>query len=328
MSDDLADAFDTLLRHQDERDRAYKWPVEHDVTDRASREVLRAERPAFTPVEQDPAVVARVLASPDEDEPRAAYARWHRSRGTEVSRDVADFVDGQLALAAALRADPNATPATVLAPFAHAFASREYPRWWRYPPGSITGLAGGLWEPIVALVAEGLVDSLEFHRGFVEHVAMRAGRFLEVADELFALAPIRHLTLTYAKGPDHTDAGLFAALAGSPHLARIRSLQLPGHVLGHPHAELNRLTDEDLGTLVASPHLRRLGYLRFEDQPGLTTAALDAVVADRRLPALRVLRHEQYRYGRTAGDYGDHVRDLASRHDALPPVDETVRDAL
>jgi hypothetical protein len=320
-NDALTDQFDALLRTQEARDRAYAWPVEHDPTDRATRDAKRAAYRAFVHVDEDPAIVAAVLADPDADEPRLAYARWHRARGTELSRDVADFVDGQVKLAAALRADPHADPAVILAPYAHAFASPGVPHWWRYPKGSITGLAGGLSASVAVLADEGLIAGLEFHRGFVEHVAMRAARFLEIADELFALAPIRHLTLTYTRGPDHTDGALFEKLLASPHLARIRSLELPGRVIDNDYTALNRLTDGDLARIAASPRLAALGYLAFVDQPALSPAGLATIPASRRLPALRVLRHELYRYFRVAGDYGEHMRELVLRHDALPAID-------
>lgn len=321
MTDDLTDRFDQLLRHQTERDRAYAWPVEHDVSDRASRDRARAEYRPYLAVDQDPAVVAGVLAAPDADAPRRAYAAWHRARGTDVSRAVADFVDGQLAIAAALRADPDADVAAAVGPYAHAFAERDLPRWWRYPEGGPTGLAGGLAAPLAVLADEGLVANLEFHRGFVEHVAMRASRFLEIADELFALAPIRHLTLTYCKGPEHDNRRVLEAVLASPHLARIRSLQFPGRVLGNNEVELNHLTDADLARIAASPYLAGLTYLRFVDQPELSATGLGAITASGRLPALRVLRHELFRYARTAGDYGDHVSELAYRLDVLPAID-------
>src|SRR6188474_1207248 len=45
------------------------------------------------------------------------------------------------------------------------------------------------------LLSEGLIGEPMFFRGFVERVSARAHRFLEIADELFSLAPIRHLAL-------------------------------------------------------------------------------------------------------------------------------------
>jgi uncharacterized protein (TIGR02996 family) len=328
-TDDLADRFDDLLRHQEERDRAYAWPDEREPTDRATRAAKLAEvravnaydlwiaqqRGQAPPATQwgfpdNPELIARVLADPDADEPRLAYARWHRAQGEARSRDVADFVEGQVVLAAALRRDPRAAPAEVLAPYAHAFPAHDVPRWWRYPAGGPAGLAGALVEPVRVLEDEGLVDQPELHRGFVEHVAMRATRFLELADELFALAPIRHLTLTYCKGRDHADAGILHALLSSPHLARIRSLRLPGRVIDNRYTELNRLSDDDLVRIGAAPHLAGLGYLAFEDQELLTIRGFDALAASRGLPALRVVHHDLYRYFRVAGDYGEHRREL------------------
>jgi hypothetical protein len=177
----------------------------------------------------------------------------------------------------------------------------------------------GLGESTTILQKEGLLDREQFYRGFVEHVAMKASRFLELADELYSLAPIRHLTLTYCKGLDHRDTGLWKALLESPHLDRIRSLKLPVRAFGldNEHTELNRLTDADLELLAASTHLRGLAHLDLEDETHLTVRGFDALAASRNLPALSFVGHDINRYGRagsfTFGDFGKATRELADR---------------
>ena len=148
---------------------------------------------------------------------------------------------------------------------------------------------------------------------------MKASHFLELADELYSLAPIRHLTLTYCKGLDHKDGGLWKALLESPHLDRIRSLKLPVRAFGldNEHTELNRLTDADLELLAASTHLRGLAHLDLEDETHLTARAFDALAASPNLPALSFVGHDINRYGRAAsftfGDFGKHTRALDDR---------------
>ena len=89
-----------------------------------------------------------------------------------------------------------------------------------------------------------LVDKFYFRRGFVEHIQVEASAFLQIAETLYALAPIRHLTLTGA----HAVANdLFA----SPHLSRIVSIAL----------EHCGLTDDDATLMAASPHMSRVRWL-------------------------------------------------------------------
>jgi hypothetical protein len=136
-----------------------------------------------------------------------------------------------------------------------------------------------------------VIADLWFVRGFVEHVAIRAERFLELADRLFAVAPIRHLTLIDCTG--HQDRMRFERLIDSHHLARIRSLQFPGRLVGKPQVLLNELQTARFTQLARSPHLGRLAYLEVRDQWRVDAEALDAFVG---LPALRMARWARYRY--------------------------------
>jgi len=153
------------------------------------------------------------------------------------------------------------------------------------------------------LVDEGLIADLRWYRGFVEHVTVKAHRFLEIADELFSLAPIRHLTITCAKGLDHQDTGIWNALLASPHLARMRSLHFPARNVDHPLAELNRLTDADIELLASSSQVKGLRYLEFTDARALTIRAFEAIARSPNLPELSAVRHDLYRYEQM-GDFG------------------------
>jgi hypothetical protein len=118
-----------------------------------------------------------------------------------------------------------------------------------------------------------LVDAFDFGRGFVEQVTLTAQAFLERAESLFAKAPVLHAQLTKA-------AGQCAALAASPHLARLRSLDLM----------LNRLEDADAIALAASPHLRELRWLELSKN-SIDAAGVDALAAatNLRVPGLQYL---------------------------------------
>ncbi|HWU88819.1 MAG TPA: TIGR02996 domain-containing protein [Kofleriaceae bacterium] len=337
------------LREDDEAARAWTWPTEDRVTDRDRRAVRLAENRNFSaydvsiarerdvtlpmykygfPVGEE--FVARILSNPDDDTVRWEYAAWLREHETDAAGHSGGFVEWQLRLAESFRADPRADIKSQLPD--RVFSSREQgpeylpdQPWWRFPGvaclfGEIPGIGEqGLGESTRILREEGLIDRELFYRGFVEHVAMKASRFLELADELYSLAPIRHLTLTYCKGLDHRDTGVWRALLESPHLDRIRSLRLPVRAFGldNEYTELNRLTDADLELLAGSTHLRGLAHLDLEDQTHLTVRGFDALATSRNLPALSFVGHDINRYGHAAsftfGNFGKPTRELVDR---------------
>jgi hypothetical protein len=128
-------------------------------------------------------------------------------------------------------------------------------------------------DDLSMLHSEDLIANYYYFRGFVEKVSIRANRLLELADELYALAPIRHLSLVGV--PASLDD-----LAASPHLARIRSLSLPEL---HPD---DAFTDESLIRFLSSPHLRNLVHLRLGGHPALTAVAHQFLVTAPTLPRL------------------------------------------
>src|SRR5262249_27007832 len=113
----------------------------------------------------------------------------------------------------------------------------------------------------------------EFHRGFVEKLAVDAQTFLRNAETLFQAAPlVRRLDLNksgrfvrdlaalpplprlVALDPGHggLDDAAAVALADSPHLAGLVDLDLRG----------NRIGAAGAAALVSSPYLTRLGELQ------------------------------------------------------------------
>jgi uncharacterized protein (TIGR02996 family) len=108
-----------------------------------------------------------------------------------------------------------------------------------------------------------LVDRVELERGFVDHVTLSVDAFLERAAEIYRVAPVIHLTLTDAGAPGRCEA-LFA----SPHLARIRALNL----------EDNGIGDAGVAALAASPHLGKLRWLDLS-RNGITRVGIEALVA-------------------------------------------------
>ena len=122
------------------------------------------------------------------------------------------------------------------------------PWWHRFP----SALAKCSVSPLSVLDGWGHLAEGAYYRGFIEQVSIKAAKFLEMADEIFSLAPIRQLTITYAKGLKHDEYGLWRALLASPHLERIRALRLPVREFGSDKGDftkLNRLTDKDIEAL-------------------------------------------------------------------------------
>jgi uncharacterized protein (TIGR02996 family) len=88
-----------------------------------------------------------------------------------------------------------------------------------------------------------LVRRWGYRRGFPETLFVQAAAFLEHADVLLRLGPIRELRLWSVRG-------LGPALAASPHLARLSVLGLRNCYPWNSHP-----TDDDLQALLRSPHL-------------------------------------------------------------------------
>lgn len=140
-------------------------------------------------------------------------------------------------------------------------------------PGLAHGAAwsGGI-APLLGYDGKGSAP-WRFRRGFVEEVKLPAPHFLRVAPSLYARAPVLDLVLTDVKA---SAAALFA----SPHLARIRSLDLANGGLG----------DAEVQLLARSKHLGKLRWLSLYFNR-VSDAGVEAIAAARAtLPELRFVR--------------------------------------
>jgi uncharacterized protein (TIGR02996 family) len=117
-----------------------------------------------------------------------------------------------------------------------------------------------------------LVKHYEFRRGFVEHVSLRAARFLEHADTLFRLAPVRSIRLAGAEE-------VVSDLTRCPHLARLAGLDLR-------HSNLDA---HQFQTLFRSPQLAGLRTLNLCGTPLCNSAGARVVAACERLAELTEL---------------------------------------
>jgi uncharacterized protein (TIGR02996 family) len=113
------------------------------------------------------------------------------------------------------------------------------------------------------------LESCWFFRGFVEKIRIDARTFLDKADQLFALAPIRRLTLTNV-------APVIDKLFASTHLERIVSLTLADQDIG----------DRGVAVLASSSHLSKLAYLHLAGN-GITGQGVVTLMQSKSLPSLR-----------------------------------------
>jgi hypothetical protein len=184
-----------------------------------------------------------VIASPEADEPRLAYA----AAIAPADPLRAELIDVQLRWDRLRKAQERSDERYTLAMRA----------------GDLTREHGPAWASDVAP----LVDAWRFVRGFVEDVRMDAAAFLRTAPDLFRRAPILHLQLKAL-------APVTRAVLSSPHLARLRSLDLSRGDLG----------DEGVA-LLASCDLPNLRWLNL-DFNNIGRSGLDALCASRSLPRL------------------------------------------
>lgn len=269
--------------------RAREFPKEHH-----ENEVLRAA----------------IVANPDSDELRWEYAAWIRAQPSKQIRyraggdqwevyesstnplGIAWLIETQLEIAGILRENPRADvrPLWKLrdgTPIDHRPSSYLHWEEWDFAP------------------FEGIAVRQGIYRGFIEHVAMRANFFLECAEELFEIEPIRHITLTYCKEQ-------LPALLASPHLARMRSLSLPSRYVHNRYMRLNDWSDDDVCALAACPQLANVRYLNLDDAVNLTPRAFIALARSPHLAKLSHVQADCYRYFQAFG-IGENRRELVRR---------------
>ena len=154
------------------------------------------------------ALLAAILATPDDDTPRLVYADWLDENGDP---ERAEFIRTQIQLGRAPTLTLRAREKTLLA--AHADE-------WLAPLREKGG-------PLDHGEAHG-----EFRRGFLEVVWMPAKWFVKRAPDLFRLAPVRELRVTL------TNEAEFVRLVEYPLLGRLHGLDLSDRRLGDRAAEL------------------------------------------------------------------------------------------
>jgi uncharacterized protein (TIGR02996 family) len=158
-------------------------------------------------------LLAAICAAPDDDGPRLVYADWL------IEHDQAargELIAVQCELARLAEDDPRAT------------RLRERERAIMSDPDSAAFV-----DPFRAVVHDPRA-SVTFTRGMVEHLTVRSiGHLARAADRIFAIAPIRSITV----GPTGSGSEL-VALCAMPQLARVERLQLARLFIDDHGAEL------------------------------------------------------------------------------------------
>ncbi len=253
------------------RESEWRWPREPEWLQRAEdraavlAEARESRRPEAV-IDHDELRRA-AIARPDDDAPRHAYARWLAAQDDELAQRLGAFIAAQLRVAEAFRADRRADVAALR----RSRGDDAYVSISDFRAGD--ELRPWFQDTVHPLVSVGLIGWPQVYRGFVERVSVRARRFLEIAETLFRLAPIRSLVLVGV-------GAVVEELAASPHLARIRSLSLPRH------RNDDDLTDDALRRLIASPHLGQLAHLRLVHQHRVTARGYEQIVTAPTLPQL------------------------------------------
>ncbi|MBX9627592.1 MAG: TIGR02996 domain-containing protein [Gemmataceae bacterium] len=181
------------------------------------------------------ALSAAVLAGPDDDLPRLVYADWLEEHGDP---DRAGFIRHQIDAA---RAEPYSPAWRAATAAADALLARHRDDW-----------AGHLGR---------VADRVDFARGLVEGVAVRAARFPGAAAGLFAAAPVRAVWLT-GLDDDPFGPGPFeiipAELFRTPELRRVRRLTVGPGLLA---------ASEDFADLARAPDLAGVTDLALPGNP-------------------------------------------------------------
>jgi uncharacterized protein (TIGR02996 family) len=168
------------------------------------------------------AFLQAIRERPHDDAPRLIYADWLEEQGGAPRAARADFIRIQCALTAGKVPEQQRAELVRL-------EQQLLDDWGRQ------------WDrPIRRLARE-----WNFHRGFIDDVAIFTDAFLAHAGRLFRLAPIQHLTLRQSNNP---TSRYMAALAENEHLRRLRSLNL----------STQGLESGDVRALVVSKHLTGL----------------------------------------------------------------------
>lgn len=177
---------------------------------------------------------AAVCTSPDDDEPRLAYADVVQNSDPEY----AEFIRLQVARSADERA--RMVPRGTMSKREHELWRKNYAKWGHYIQRYCRD-ARDPWE---------FDQGWGFERGFVSFVRMEPENFVALGERLFRMAPVQHADLYYGQEPVHP-------LFDSPFLAKLDSLSL--------WASTPKLTDDDAIAMADCEALTRATWIELRN---------------------------------------------------------------
>lgn len=214
---------------------------------------------------RDEAFLEAIREQPDDDAPRLIYADWLEEHGGRAGAARAEFIRIQCELERVPFGSPR-----WYALESHASALRkEYESDWLGPQGE--------W-----------FRCHQFRRGFLDYIDLKARLFLDYAEELFCLGPIREVSIIEAGDLIHALAAFsllnqvqmlslaandlrceeLRAFCSSPHLTHLTGLDL----------SLNNLDTEAVGVLRQAPFFPRLDSLNLGSNLDIGATAVEYLV--------------------------------------------------
>jgi uncharacterized protein (TIGR02996 family) len=254
-------------------------------------------------------LLAAIVADPEDDLPRLAYADWLDENGDP---DRAEFIRVQIELAKLSGGDSRRGP----------LAERE---------AALLAAHAAAWSK--GLTKAGL-KAPQFRRGFVERASLGdVSRFLRQADALFRREPIREIAYTWgARPPGQLPPGWLDDLIASPHAGRITEIEsshpddveLLTYLVGRAKfdglvklrftARLDNGGEEVAAWVARASHLRRLRHLTIWAYD-VGDGGLAALAGAKHLRNLQHLDLGDAEEGTSSGISADGVEALtASRH--------------
>ena len=194
--------------------------------------------------------LAAVLADPDDDVTRLAFADWLQEQDDPALRLRGEFVQIQVRIA---RHASGTTPGE--------WADAERVPELKKRERELIDAHGKTWAaPFV-----GIAEAYQFARGFVETISIEPAKFVAHAATLFAVAPLRKVRFTQP---------ITLTLVNSPWLSKVVALDLSASQMGDAglrrllgsgeydslrHLDLSQcyLTDRGIADLAASPLCQR-----------------------------------------------------------------------
>jgi uncharacterized protein (TIGR02996 family) len=197
-----------------------------------------------------------VLAEPDEDLPRLAFADWLDENGRAAR---AELIRVQIEAA---RAEPFSHARRAAATLGGKLLGAHQTEWWGEFRAAVQASLG---DDEAVHVSETLAPPLpgvvrvqvQFERGFIGHVALQSAVFVRVADAVFETEPVQSLRIERTPSPPDAWESLEPVFEVG-HLARVRRLEF---------APRTEFVHDEYAAILGAAHLDGLTDLAIRECP-------------------------------------------------------------